>query len=391
MAKKAQEKKNSKKTVEENIKETVSEETTKEEIVVEKTKKEKKEKSDKKPANEKLAKQKKKTERKRNATNVLANLDNKLNLIVAFTLGVVLSIIVTVIIWPDRIATLEDGTQPVATIDGKIVTADELYEEMKEEYSISLLLNNIDNTILEKSYPEDDELKKAVNDDAEYYLNMYETSYGYTKEQFLEANGFKNYDDFIDYLTLDYRRSKYVEDYIEENLTDEEINNYYNKNVFGSINCQHILIQTNDKVNEETAKKKAQEIIDKLNKGTSWDDIKKEYKDSATIEDLGYQAWNANLETSFMDALKALKDDSYSKEPVKTSYGYHVIRRFDQKETPSLKEVKENIIKDLIEEKQSKDSNISTKALIALREKNNLTFSDTVMEEKYKKYSDQYK
>ena len=51
--------------------------------------------------------------------------------------GVLATLLVVILIWPDRIAKLEDGTEPVAEIDGLVVTADDLYEDMKQIYSIS--------------------------------------------------------------------------------------------------------------------------------------------------------------------------------------------------------------------------------------------------------------
>ncbi len=351
-----------------------------EKIVVEKTtKKEKK-------ANEKLAKERKKEASKKKFVENLKDYDKTTYVVMAFILGIVLTTIVARLMWPDRIAKLKDGTEPVATIDGTIISADDLYEEMKATYSITQLLNNIDETILTDLYKEDDEMNEKVKSQADYYLNIYKNNYGYTEEQFLESNGFSSYDDFTDYLKLSYRRDKYTDDYIKKNISDKDIENYYNDNVYGSINCQHILVATSDDVTEEDAKKKAEEIIKKINDGTSWEDIKKEYKDSTTFEDLGYQEWNASLEESFLTALKELKDNSFSKEPVKTSYGYHVIYRLDQKEKPSLKDSKDSIIEEMIENKKKEDEKISTKALIALREEKGLSFSDTEMNNKYKKY-----
>ena len=53
-----------------------------------------------------------------------------------------------------------------------------------------------------------------------------------------------------------------------------------------------------------------------------------------------------------MEAMQKLENNSYSKEPVKTSYGYHVIYRIDQKEKPALEDVKEEIIDSLVSEKK---------------------------------------
>jgi TRAP-type mannitol/chloroaromatic compound transport system substrate-binding protein len=117
------------------------------------------------------------------------------------------------ILWPDRIATLADGTQPVANINGEPYTADELYEDMKENYSISVLLNEIDNKILTELYPENDDMVAEVNDKAEYYYSIYESYYGYTKEEFLSNYGFSSENAFVESLKLDHRRNLYYEDY----------------------------------------------------------------------------------------------------------------------------------------------------------------------------------
>ena len=58
------------------------------------------------------------------------------------------TVLVVILIWPDRIAKLENGLEPVASIDGLTVTAEDLYEDMKEIYSVNNLLDIIDNKIL---------------------------------------------------------------------------------------------------------------------------------------------------------------------------------------------------------------------------------------------------
>ena len=99
--------------------------------------------------------------------------------------GVLATVLVVIIIWPDRIAKLKDGTEPVAEIDGMILTADELYEDMKEIYSISALLDKIDNKILEEKYPETEEMNDELQSEAENYYNVYNQYQGTSKEEFL--------------------------------------------------------------------------------------------------------------------------------------------------------------------------------------------------------------
>lgn len=308
--------------------------------------------------------------------------------------GILVTVLVVVIIWPDRIATLKDGTQPVAEIDGYTVTANDLYEDMKDVYSISSLLDKIDNKILEEKYPETDEMNDELKQQAESYYSAYKQYYKMDKETFLSNNGFGSEKAFLEYLRLQYRRNKYAEDYIKTLISDKEVEKYYEDKVYGDINTKHILVKVDSSASDEDKKKAkdlAKEIISKLNDGKSFDDVKEEYKDQITYEELGYKSYNANLESAYMEAMQKLENNSYSKEPVKTSYGYHVIYRIDQKEKPALEDVKEEIIDSLVSEKKSEDKNISYVALDKMREESGLKFSDTVLEKKYNTYMSQYK
>ncbi len=303
--------------------------------------------------------------------------------------GVLATLFVVILIWPDRIAKLKDGTEPVAEIDGLVVTADDLYEDMKQIYSISSLLDKIDNNLLVEKYPEDDEMNEEVDNQANNYYNMYKSYYGVEKEDFLTKNGFSSEKEFLDYLKLPYRRNKYTEDYIKEGLSDSEIESYYNDKVYGDINTKHMLVKVDSSASEEEdkeAKDLANEIIAKLNEGKTFDEVKEEYKDKITYEELGYKSYNANLESAYMEEMQKLENESYSKTPVRTSYGYHIVYRIDQKEKPKLKEVKEEIIKALVDAKKAEDENIQNKALKKMREEAKLDFSDTVMKDKYNEY-----
>lgn len=307
--------------------------------------------------------------------------------------GVLATVLVVILIWPDRIAKLENGLEPVASIDGLTVTAEDLYEDMKEIYSVNNLLDIIDNKILEEKYPETDEMNTELNDQAEKYYNMYNQYYGYSKEELLTKNGFGSERAFIEYLRLQYRRTQYTDDYIKEQITDKEIEKYYEDKVYGDINTKHILVKVSSSATDEEKKEAenlAKEIITKLNEGKSFDEVKDEYKDKITYEELGYKAYNASLESAYMEAMQKLENNSYTKEPVQTSYGYHVIYRIDQKEKPALKDVKEEIITSLVSEHKSEDTSVQYKALEKMRENAKLKFTDTVLEKKYETYKSQY-
>lgn len=379
MAKKKQEIKNNKKEKKEEI--------IKEEKIV----KEKDKKGSKKEANKETKKVKKNNDDK--VFKIIEFFDKYRLAIYGAVGGILLTILVVIIIWPDRIATLKDGTQPVAEIDGYTLTADILYEDMKEVYSISSLLDKIDNKILEEKYPETEEMNDELKEEAENYYNIYEQYYQMDKETFL-SNNFGSEKAFIEYLRLQYRRNKYTEDYIKSLISDKEIEKYYNDKVYGDINTKHILVKVDSSASDEDkeeAEKLAKEIISKLDSGKTFDEVKEEYKDKITYEELGYKSYNANLESAYMEAMQKLENNSYSKEPVKTSYGYHIIYRIDQKEKPTLEDVKEEILDSLVSEKKSEDANIVYISLDKMREKAGLKFSDTVLEKKYNTYMSQYK
>ncbi len=317
----------------------------------------------------------------------------------AFLIGVIITIIVVIIIWPKRIATLKDGTQPILTVNNTTYTADDLYNDMKDTYSINILINSLDKMILDKKYKEDNEMNDSVKKTAEYYYSMYEQYQNITKEQFLENNGFKSEKEFLEYLKLDYRRNLYYDEYVKNLINEKDIEKYYKDEVFGDVNSKHILVSVskddtseNEKeLSDEDAKKLANEIIDKLNKGTSWDDVINEYKDKITNEDLGYRAFNASLDAAYLKEMKNLEVNTYSKTPILSSYGYHIVYKIDQKDKPELKNVKEDIITILAEEKKNNDNNLYQKALINLRKEAKLEFKDTDLGEKYNKYISAYK
>lgn len=308
--------------------------------------------------------------------------------------GILVTVLVVVLIWPDRIATLKDGTQPVATIDSMTLTADELYEDMKDIYSVSSLLDKLDTKILTDKYPDTDEMDDEVTSQAENYYKAYEQYYKMSKEDFLKQNGFNTEKKFLEYLKLNNRRTKYVKEYTENEVTDKEIDKYYEDKVYGDINTKHMLVKVDPSASDDDKKEAenlAKEIISKLDEGKTFDEVKEEYKDKITYEELGYKSYNAALEEAYKNEMKNLKDGEYSKEPVKTSYGYHIVYRIDQKEKPALEDIKDQIKEEIADEKISNDKNLYYVVLDKMRENANLKFEDTVLKDKYDNYMSQYK
>ena len=129
------------------------------------------------------------------------------------------------------------------------------------------------------------------------------------------------------------------------------------------MSAKHILIAVNTsddadddekKEAEEVALEKAKKIIKKLSNGENFDKLaKKNSDDKATASkggDLGTFKYD-DMVAEFSKACAELKVNEYTKEPVKTTYGYHIILKTKQEDKPKLSKVKADIKQKLREQK----------------------------------------
>lgn len=284
------------------------------------------------------------------------------------------------------------GNETIATIKTGNISKNDLYKEMRKYYPVTYALELVDRSILEKKYELTEEQTQEINDQVNLILTQYQ-AYGYTEETFLEENGFESKEEFVKYLELDYRRNLYCLDYFKTLIPTEDIQNYYNENdIYGEINTKHILVQVSDNVTEKEALTKANEIIAKLNNGTSFDDVATEYADGSAIitEEVNFN-WldEGNLAEEYVTASKAIEKGSYTKEAVLTDFGYHIIYCVNKAEKPTLEEAENDIVEKLGSNLEAEDQYIRYKALIKLREDNGLKFKDEKYKEEYKKYCDE--
>lgn len=301
-----------------------------------------------------------------------------------------------------KIPTLKNGKDAVVSFEDKnnAIAVDELYDELKEKYAINILIDMMDKELLEKEYPKDEEETTSVNNNLKQIKSYYESyykSYYSSFEQFIFASyGVDNEEDLKEYLSIQYKRDKVTNDYAEKLVKDKEIKKYYNEKTIGDMKASHILIkaETSEDMSEkdkqkaeEDAKKKAEEVISKLNNGEDFEKLAKKYSDDETI-DLGWFN-RGDMVDAFEEACIKLKNKEYSKTPVKTEYGYHVILKTGQKEKPELKNVKEDIIETLANEKKSENAAIQYEALMAFREEKGMKIEDKTLNRKYKTYMDQ--
>ena len=283
---------------------------------------------------------------------------------------------------------LKNGKEVAIKINGENITADDLYDKLREKYGKYIITEVVDKAIFDTIYKDDEDIEKQVQNQYESYESQYSQD-GKTFEEVLQSYGYKNADEFKAELRLSFQRTKAVEDYIKDNLTDKEIEDYYNNDYSGEISAKHILISVNDDVTEETALNKAKDLINQLNDGADFDTLAKENSDdTGSKEDggnLGYFG-KGQMVSEFEEAAYALKVDEYTKEPVKTSYGYHIILKTGEKEKEELSKVKDTIKEKLLAKKKEEDSKITEKTLDAIRKNYGLKFKDSKLKSIYKKY-----
>ena len=130
-------------------------------------------------------------------------------------------------------------------------------------------------------------------------------------------------------------------------VTDAEVKAEYDK--FASMNggkeykSRHILVEKEDQ---------AKAIIASLKKGGKFEDIaKKQSKDPGSGAKGGDLDW-ANASSfvkEFSDAMVALKKGEFTQNPVKSQFGFHVIRLDDVRDAqlPKMEEVKPQILQQL--------------------------------------------
>ncbi|WP_025640730.1 peptidylprolyl isomerase [Schnuerera ultunensis] len=236
----------------------------------------------------------------------------------------------------------------VALVGGERITKDELYDFLVKANGQGALDSLIVNKIIllesEKQNIQisEDEIKEQID-------KMVETIGGQEAyESALQYYGFSE-----DELRKDIEMNLYLTKLLEPEIpiTDEEMKDYFkeNKDSFNQmeeVKASHILVET-----EETAL----EVKEKLSKGESFEELAKEYStDTSNSQqggDLGFFG-RGRMVTEFEETAFSLGIGEVS-DPVKTDFGYHIIKVEDKKEAKeaNYEESKDKIKEILFQEK----------------------------------------
>jgi peptidyl-prolyl cis-trans isomerase C len=143
-------------------------------------------------------------------------------------------------------------------------------------------------------------------------------------------------------------------DFVESNpATEAEILAEYEAQLEQSSDLQykarHILVESESE---------AQDLIDQLGEGADFQALAKEYSTGPSGPNGGDLGWFApdQMVKPFADAVLGLEDGKYSKDPVQTQFGWHVILREESRENepPTLESVHDAIKQRVEQEKFQK-------------------------------------
>lgn len=320
---------------------------------------------------------------------------------------IVLALIVTLLSGcGGKIPTLSNGDEAVVTLkDGSMISVNELYDSVKNDYALTALVNLVDKKILEETYK--DNLEEA-EENADSTMTQLESYYGDNLLSLIrQQTGFQSLEAYRNYVYISYLRNLAIQDYSEDQITEKQIEKYYEDEIVGDIKVSHILITpdvTDDMTDEEKeeaeneAKEKAEALIDELNKTDEKDiadkfaELAKEQSQDETTKDNGGSLGFINKTTlsddydELVDAAYKLKDGKYSSKVVTTELGYHIILRTESKEKASLDEVRDQILEELGTEYLSKNQVAAVEALREIRKENDFEIVDSELKSQYATY-----
>lgn len=229
----------------------------------------------------------------------------------------------------------EDSETIVATDNGE-VTKEEFYQELKKTSGEQVIQQLVMKEVLANNYDVSDE---EVNKE----LESMKEQYGDQFDMVLQQYGMSSEDQLKETIRFSLLQEKAASEDIE--VTEEDMKNYYER-MKQEVQASHILVK-----DEKTAK----EVKQKLEDGEAFDTLASEYSQDGSAQQggkLGYFGVG-KMTPKFEEAAYSLDVGEIS-EPVKTQYGYHIIKVTDKREVEDVEpydEVKDEIKRTIVSQR----------------------------------------
>lgn len=252
---------------------------------------------------------------------------------------------------------LKNRMEPIFYMNGKNKMTDEQidkYEQSMIDYM----------TTTEMLYQEGVKNKvkldtKEIDSQYSAFMASITQTFGMDEEKFLKEFGLTK-EEIKKSVEKEAIAAKYIDK--ESKVTDKEVEEYFNKNKkdLNEIKASHILIKNIDengkklddaKIKEN--KKLAESILKKALEGENFEELAKKYSEDGSAQsggDLGFFSKGAMVAEFEKVAFGLNKGEIYPKL-VETQFGYHIIKKTDEKEK-SFDDIKDSLTKQLVAEKQ---------------------------------------
>ncbi|MCK6255869.1 peptidylprolyl isomerase [Fictibacillus sp. KIGAM418] len=262
------------------------------------------------------------------------------------------------------------GSEKVVESKAGDITKDEFYNELKAQYGNQVLKQMVDNKLLEKEY-------KVTNNEIDNEIAKIKKQLG-SEDQFkqaLQQNGIKNEKDLRKLVKTQLLNKKAATDGVK--VTDAEMKKVFNEKYNEEVKASHILVDD---------AKTAKEVKAKLDKGEDFAKLAEKYsKDPGSKSkggDLGYFG-KGQMVPEFDKVAFKLKPGQVS-DPVKSQFGYHIIKVVDKK-TNKFEDKKKQISEELKQQKAKPTDQVITK----LQKKADIKIKDKDLKDALKKQDTQ--
>ena len=165
-------------------------------------------------------------------------------------------------------------------------------------------------------YTNDENVKKDIEENWENFKLTFNDNY--TLSDYVKDTSI-NETDLETLARKSFLFENYIEGIYEKNLALDVDTEEIKKEIRSEyITAKHILVEDEALANE---------IVKKLSQGEDFNTLMKEYNIDPGATEEGYTFTKGEMVSEFETAAYALSENTYTKVPVKTSYGFHIIYR----------------------------------------------------------------
>jgi parvulin-like peptidyl-prolyl isomerase len=254
------------------------------------------------------------------------------------------------------VAVAEQETDVIAVINGEKLlrhTFDKrlnVFRRMNQEVTDAIKMQVVDQLtkkILLKQFVEKQEISAGAEDiqaeieKIKFFLQNNPANKDKPLEEILETQGSS-----VTELEDEVSRALALSKYLENLVTDADKKSYFdaNKNAFNGarVMASHVLIDTRNLKTDaelEEAKKKIDDVKTQIDNGADFAEMAKKYSNCPSAEndgDIGFFQRKGSIVEEFAQVAFAMKIGEIS-EPIKTQFGYHIIKVTDKEEGKDVK------------------------------------------------------